>query len=97
MDYIYFNIQLPRWLAKVSGVTITNLVCNIRTADGGYIVGQGTDFTSYINSVSILQNSNQLRVGLYNSNGWTLADSTPATNNFPVSVQLSAIATLTFA
>ena len=95
--YIYFNIQLPRWLAKVSSVTITNLVCNIRTADGGYIVGQGTDFTSYINSVSILQNSNQIRVGLYNSNGWTLADSTPATNNVPVSVQLSAIATLTFA
>lgn len=95
--YIYFNIQLPRWLTKVSSVTITNLVCNIRTADGGYIVGQGTDFTSYINSVSILQNSNQIRVGLYNSNGWTLADSTPATNNVPVSVQLSAIATLTFA
>lgn len=95
--YIYFNIQLPRWLTKVSSVTITNLVCNIRTADGGYIVGQGTDFTSYINSVSILQNSNQIRVGLYNSNGWALADSTPATNNVPVSVQLSAIATLTFA
>ena len=95
--YIYFNIQLPRWLAKISSVTITNLKCNIRCADGGYVLGSGADFTSYINGITILQNSNQLRVALYNSSGWTKDDSSAISNNVPLSVQLSAIATLTFA
>ena len=95
--YIYFNIQLPRWLTKISSVTITNLKCNIRCADGGYVLGSGADFTSYINGVTILQNSNQLRVALYNSSGWTKDDSSAIANNVPLSVQLSAIATLTFA
>ena len=94
---IYFNIQLPRWLTKISSVTITNLVLNIRSGDGGYIEGQGFNYTSYITDVSILKNSNQLRVALTNDNTWQLAGGGTIPNNMPLSVQLRSTATLTFA
>lgn len=98
---IFMIIPMPKHLANINSaaVTSTSFKCAIRVGEGGYINNsQYLDISGYINSITVLKNSNQLKIEILNTVSWTYGSSAiNVTVNAPVSIMVNGTAQLTFA
>lgn len=78
---VHFNIVTDKRLDNINNITINSLKCEIRHADGGYIIG-GEELTT-IGTLAVIKTSkNILRVKL------DLNTKSTFTNNCPVDVRI---------
>ena len=60
--------------SDVNSINITHFSGSIRTATGGYLVGNNTDFTQYIDSFGILKEQGLIYITVKNTQGWGLTN-----------------------
>lgn len=62
---------------SVSSVQVTSLVISLRVASGGYLVGNESDVTQYINSIQLRLAQGIIQIDLKKNDGFGVTNNTP--------------------